>query len=55
MDWLRARVKTRGERKPGYAGHSYGPVTVPNGHNGWPKTDNAGKDRSKTGITVMGI
>jgi hypothetical protein len=28
---------------------------VPNGHNGWPKTDNAGKDQSKTWITEMGI
>jgi hypothetical protein len=28
---------------------------VPRGHNGKAKTDNAGKDRSKTGIMVIGI
>jgi hypothetical protein len=28
---------------------------VPRGHNDKAKTDNAGKDQSKMGITVMGI
>jgi hypothetical protein len=34
---------------------NYGPVTVPSGHNGKAKTDNAGKDWSKPEIMVMGI